>query len=255
MEINFYRNCTMKIRYGGKTFLVDPMFRGKGVTHKLATVLYPEKGPLTDLPVSKEEIMEGVDAILLTHLHPGHFDQEAADCIPKDIPFFVQNLNDKDLSRKYGMNKKQTINMTLMTHLDDIDIFRVSVRHGDGPIQHVLNTMQNSSGIVLRKKGEKTLFITGDTVYCSGLEAGFGYNPDVIIAYLGHAYGENMHLTMGCEDLEKVHTAAPKAKLVAVHMETFENQELTRREVKAYAEARGFRDSLLVPENGETLHF
>ena len=110
----------MKLEYGGKIFLVDPMFRGKGVVHKLGPTLYPEKPPLIDLPEDGKNIADGIDAVLLTHLHPGHFDQEAADLIPKDLPFFVQNLNDKDLSRKYGMNKTQTIDMTLDTHLDDI---------------------------------------------------------------------------------------------------------------------------------------
>ena len=152
MLIHFYRNATMKLEYGGKVFLVDPMFRGKGVVHKLGPTLYPEKPPLIDLPEDGKNIADGIDAVLLTHLHPGHFDQEAADLIPKDLPFFVQNLNDKDLSRKYGMNKTQTIDMTLDTHLDDIRIIRTAGLHGNGKIMHVINTMQNSSGIVLKKE-------------------------------------------------------------------------------------------------------
>lgn len=255
MRIHFYRNCTMKLEYGGKVFLVDPMFRAHGVTHQLKTTHYPEKPPLTDLPEAPEEIMKGVEAVLLTHVHPGHIDQEAADCIPKDMPFYTQNLNDKDLVRNYGMSKTQTINMTLSTHYEDVDIIRVAGRHGDGKIQHVLNTMQNSSGIVLRKEGEKTVYITGDTVWCRGVREGIGYHPDVIIAYLGHAQGEGMHITMGTEDLEKIQSAAPYAKIVCVHMETFENQELTRDALRAYAMQRGFLDQLIIPENGDTIEF
>lgn len=253
MLIHFYRNATMKLEYGGKVFLVDPMFRGKGVVHKLGPTLYPEKPPLIDLPEDGKTIADGIDAVLLTHLHPGHFDQEAADLIPKDLPFFVQNLNDKDLSRKYGMNKTQTIDMTLDTHLDDIRIIRTAGLHGNGKIMHVINTMQNSSGIVLKKEKEKTVFITGDTIYCSGVEAALGYHPDVIIAYLGANQGEGMQLTMGTEDLDKLQAAAPNAKIVAVHMETFENQHLSRQEVRAYAESHNFSDRLIIPENGETV--
>lgn len=253
MNIHFYRNCTMKIAYGGKTFLVDPMFRPAGKTHELAPTLYPEKGPLADLPCAPEEIVEGIDAVLLTHMHPGHFDQEAADLIPKDLPFYVQNLNDKDLVRKYGMKKTQTIDMTLWTHFDDIRIIRVTGRHGDGPIQHVLNTMQNSSGILLEKDGEKTVFFTGDTVWCSGMLDGLGANPDVIIAYLGYAHGEGMHITMGTDDLQKILDKCPKAKVVCVHMDTFENQELTRDKLRNWASLNGVTDRLIIPENGE--HF
>ncbi|MGI6111255.1 MAG: MBL fold metallo-hydrolase [Bilifractor sp.] len=241
----------MKIAYGGKTFLVDPMFRPAGKTHELAPTLYPEKGPLADLPCAPEEIVEGIDAVLLTHMHPGHFDQEAADLIPKDLPFYVQNLNDKDLVRKYGMKKTQTIDMTLWTHFDDIRIIRVTGRHGDGPIQHVLNTMQNSSGILLEKDGEKTVFFTGDTVWCSGMLDGLGANPDVIIAYLGYAHGEGMHITMGTDDLQKILDKCPKAKVVCVHMDTFENQELTRDKLRNWASLNGVTDRLIIPENGE----
>ena len=196
MRIHFYRNCTMKLEYGGKVFLVDPMFRARGVTHQLKTTHYPEKPPLTDLPEAQEEIMKGVEAVLLTHVHPGHIDQEAADCIPKDMPFYTQNLNDKDLVRNYGMSKTQTINMTLSTHYEDVDIIRVAGRHGEG-----------------------------------------------------------MHITMGTEDLEKIQSAAPYAKIVCVHMETFENQELTRDALRAYAMQRGFLDQLIIPENGDTIEF
>ena len=113
--------------------------------------------------------------------------------------------------------------------------------------------MQNSSGIVLRKEGEKTVYITGDTVWCRGVREGIGYHPDVIIAYLGHSRGEGMHITMGTEDLERIQSAAPYAKIVCVHMETFENQELTRDALRAYAMQRGFLDQLIIPENGDVI--
>ena len=113
--------------------------------------------------------------------------------------------------------------------------------------------MQNSSGIILKKEGEKTVYITGDTVYCRGMEDGLGYNPDIIIAYLGHAHGEGMHITMGTDDLEKIIEKCPKAKIVCVHMDTFENQEMTRTELRNYADLHGIADHLIIPENGETL--
>ncbi|MEE1113721.1 MAG: MBL fold metallo-hydrolase [Eubacterium sp.] len=253
MKIRFIRNCTMIIEYGGKKFLVDPMFRAKGAVEKLGPTLYPEKPPLTDLPVAPEEIMNGVDAVLLTHLHPGHFDQAAGKLIPQTIPFYVQNLNDKDYVRAFGASKNQTINMTMWTHLEDIDIIRIEGRHGTGKIMHVINTMQNSSGIVLRKKGEKTIYITGDTIWYPGMFDGLGYKPDLIIAYLGASVGEGMRLTMDTDDLDELQKAAPKAKIMCVHMDTFENQTLSRNEVRSFAEQNGFADRLIIPENGETV--
>lgn len=256
MKIRFIRNCTMTIEYAGHKFLLDPMFRDQGASMKLPSTMYPEKGPLTGLPCSPQEIMDGVEAILLTHMHPGHFDKAAADRIPKDMPFYVQCLNDKDLVRNFGMKKSQTIDMTPWTKFgEDIDVIRISARHGDGKIMHIINTMQNSSGIVLRSKGEKTLYVTGDTVWFSGIETGIGYHPDVIVAYLGHAVAEGMHITMGLEDLGKIAKAAPYAKIVGVHMGTFENQILKPYEVQSYAQANGFADRLILPQNGEYMQF
>ena len=42
----------------------------------------PEKAkipsPTTELPFSVEQIMEGIDAMIVTHIHPDHFDPETA---------------------------------------------------------------------------------------------------------------------------------------------------------------------------------
>lgn len=256
MKIRFIRNCTMTIEYASHKFVLDPMFRAKGASMKLPSTMYPEKGPLTDLPVSPQEIMNGVEAVLLTHMHPGHFDKAAAELVPKDMPFYVQCLNDKDLVRNFGLKKSQTIDMTPWTKFgEDIDVIRVPARHGDGKFMHILNTMGNSSGIVLRSRGEKTLYVTGDTIWFSGIETGIGYHPDVIVAYLGHSYGEGMHITMGLDDLGKLAKAAPWAKIIGVHMGTFENQELRPADVLAYARENGFADRLILPQNGEYLEF
>ena len=255
IRITFVRNCTMILEYGGKKFVVDPMFRAKGETEELPSTLHAEKPPLTDLPMNPQEIMNGADAVLVTHIHPGHLDKAAGKLVPETMPFFVQNILDKDNARKFGLKKTQTINMNLSTHLGDIKVLRTAGVHGDGKIMDVLNDMENSSGIVLQKDKEKTVFITGDTVWCYGLEQGLGYNPDVIVAYLGACRAFNMRYTMNLEDLEKLHRTVPKAKIVCVHMDTFENKPLTRQQVRAWAFSNGLQDQILVPENGETLSF
>ena len=42
-----------------------------------------------------KEIIKLTDAVVLTHMHSDHFDDEAAESLPKDIDFFVQNEDDK----------------------------------------------------------------------------------------------------------------------------------------------------------------
>lgn len=86
MNVQQIRNATLKIQYGGTTFLVDPWLQDKGEGRSAPTVR-PEmadvKNPLCDLPLSVEQILDGVDFCLVTHIHFDHF---TADYLPKTIP-------------------------------------------------------------------------------------------------------------------------------------------------------------------------
>ena len=43
--------------------------------------------PLIDMPVTAQEAVKGIDAVILTHTHLDHWDEAAQRLIPKDIPF------------------------------------------------------------------------------------------------------------------------------------------------------------------------
>ena len=38
-----------------------------------------------------------VDAVIVTHTHPDHWDDAAVARVPKDLPLFVQNQKDRAL--------------------------------------------------------------------------------------------------------------------------------------------------------------
>lgn len=57
--------------------------------------------PRVELPMSIEEIVN-VDAVILTHFHPDHFDEFAAKALDKNIPFFVQNEFDFNMIKSFG---------------------------------------------------------------------------------------------------------------------------------------------------------
>ena len=77
MKIQQIRNATIRIECAGKHFLIDPWFQKKG-TGISAPSPDPEKAkipsPTTELPFPVEQIMEGIDAMIVTHIHPDHFD-------------------------------------------------------------------------------------------------------------------------------------------------------------------------------------
>ena len=59
------RNATSKITYAGLKILVDPYFAPK------------DSFLLVDLPLSIKEIIKGIDAVIVTHLHIDHWDKYA----------------------------------------------------------------------------------------------------------------------------------------------------------------------------------
>jgi L-ascorbate metabolism protein UlaG (beta-lactamase superfamily) len=81
------RNATSKITNAGLKILIDPYFAPKDRGKK--------KFLLIDLPLSIKEIIKDIDAVIVTHLHEDHWDDYASKSIPKKIPIFVQNTEDK----------------------------------------------------------------------------------------------------------------------------------------------------------------
>ncbi|MCY1249133.1 hypothetical protein D9M72_626390 [compost metagenome] len=57
---------------------------------------------------------------------------------------------------------------------------------------------------------------------------------------------------MGKQDVYEVYKAAPKATLIATHMESVNHAVLTRKEFREFSAEKGMTDRLLVPEDGET---
>ena len=49
------------------------------------------KNPMNDFPMPIKEIIEGVDAVIVTHTHGDHWDEDAAKNISLNIPIFAQN--------------------------------------------------------------------------------------------------------------------------------------------------------------------
>ena len=93
------RNSTSKLSYNGIKILVDPFFAPKeyypGFEMGPTLEIKRKRIPLVDLPISIEEIIKDIDAVIISHLHYDHWDDYTAKYIPKNIPIFVQNAADK----------------------------------------------------------------------------------------------------------------------------------------------------------------
>ena len=100
VQMQQIRNATVKISYADTTFLIDPMLAKKGAYPGFEGTYRSElHNPLVELPMATQEILAGVDAIIVTHTHLDHWDDAAQQLLPKDLPLFVQNQSDAKIIR------------------------------------------------------------------------------------------------------------------------------------------------------------
>ncbi|WP_411333063.1 MBL fold metallo-hydrolase [Metabacillus indicus] len=252
MYIQQIRNATLKVQYAGKTFLIDPFFAEK---HSMPpfpnTPNQNRRNPLLYLPVPVEELIHA-DAVIVTHLHPDHFDQAAVEALPKDITILAQSTEDAEEIRKYGF--------TGVSAIDDVQFFegirlmRTSGQHGRGDITKMTGPV---SGIVFKHAHEPALYVAGDTVWCSEVEAALDlHQPEVVVVNGGSAqFLEGGPITMTAEDIFAVKEAAPQTEIVVSHMEALNHCLLTRSELHRIIKEKNLCNSVFVPEDGETLKF
>lgn len=96
--VQLVRNATLKIRYAGHTMLIDPVLADKGT---LISALGVNKTPRVHLTIPIQDIIGGVDMVLLTHNHIDHYEPSVPTHLPKEIPFYVQP-QDADAIRNDG---------------------------------------------------------------------------------------------------------------------------------------------------------
>ncbi|MBU3573551.1 MBL fold metallo-hydrolase [Priestia aryabhattai] len=253
MKITHIRNATLLVECGGKTFLIDPMLAEKGTYPPFPnSIRQDQNNPLVDLPLSVEEIIDGIDAVILTHLHLDHFDDAAKQALPNDIKMFVQNEEDAAVVKEAGFKNVEIL--TQNTVFKDVQLIKTKGEHGRGEI---LKRTGLVCGVVFKHKSEKTLYVAGDTVWYSAVEEEINtHQPDVIVVNGGdNQFLEGGSLVMGKEDIYEVHKAAPHAKIVSVHMEAVNHWTLSREELKSLINEKDMASYLFVPDDGEVYTF
>jgi len=255
MKIQLIRNATIVVEYAEKKILVDPMFSKKG---ELPAAPMPAKdwnmkrNPLHELPISIDEIIKDIDFVFLSHLHFDHWDKAAEDALPKNIKIFVQDENDKKKIEKSGFTNVEIL--TENSKFNEIELSRTKAQHGKG---FILRVAGHVCGMVLRHPSEKTLYIAADTVWYEEVEKTLDkFKPEVIVVNGGdNRFLIGNQLVMSKQDVVSVHTAAPNAKIVVVHMEGVNHNTLSRRELSEFLVEKTINDKVIIPIDGEKIEF
>lgn len=109
-------------------FLIDPMLAGKGSVPGFGgTINSHIANPLVDLPIPMDEIPD-VDAVIVTHIHPDHWDDAAIKLVPKDMLIFCARREICRTNKGEGFNSVRTLGEK--TIFDDITLIKTPGRHG-----------------------------------------------------------------------------------------------------------------------------
>ncbi len=253
ISIQLWRHATLSIRLGDSVFLVDPMLSKKGTLDPVKNAGNDIRIPMVELPFSESEIDDKIAAsaaVVVTHTHRDHWDVDAQNRIAKDKPLLIQP-SDEEAVRKSGFENVTPIQ--LQSEFKGIKIFRTGGRHGTGEIGL---RMGHVSGFVFQF-GQAKIYVAGDTIWCTEVETAIKtYQPDIIILNTGEAkFLQGDPITMGLQDVQYVQRAAPKASIIAVHMDTINHCGLTRIRLKSELEKVGLAKKILIPMDGESMDF
>ncbi|KTA82717.1 hypothetical protein VO69_06870 [Aeromonas salmonicida] len=260
VEMQQVRNATVKITYAGTTFLIDPMLAKKGTYPGFeGTYRSNLRNPMVELPGSVEDVISGVDAVIVTHTHLDHWDDAAQKALPKDIPLFAQHEADAQLIRSQGFKNVRVL--TDEAEFGGVKITKTGGQHGTDEMYAVpalAKPLGEAMGVVFQAKGYKTLYLAGDTIWRKEVDQAIEtYDPEVIVLNAGKAKmtGFEGAIIMGEEDVLRASQVAKNAKIVAVHMDAVNHMSLTREELRAYVKKQGIESRVDIPEDGASLAF
>ena len=246
MHLRLIRNATLRLELDGRQLLVDPMLDPAGAQPPVEDTENDRRNPLVELPEPAEVVVEGVHAVLATHLHRDHFDDTAAALLPRDVPLLCQP---EDAERLRGLGFTGVRPVADALTWEGIAITRTPARHGSGATAEALAPV---SGYVLRDAAGRCLYVAGDTVLYEAVEAVLDeHRPDVVVVNAGGArFTGGDPIVMDADDVVSVARRAPGARVVAVHLDAINHCVQTRADLRRRLHDEGLTDRVTVPEDG-----
>ncbi|MEZ4944113.1 MAG: MBL fold metallo-hydrolase [Cyclobacteriaceae bacterium] len=250
-EVRLLRHATLVIQIGGKKILIDPMLSGKGAMDPVGNCGNDIRIPMVNLPLPEseiEELLEAVDAVIVTHLHRDHWDAVAQKQIDKGKTIICQP-NDESKLNEQGFYATLSVDDRVEWH--DLTISRTNGRHGTGEIGQLMGEV---SGFVL-DDGQQKIYVAGDTIWCEEVKAALQkYQPDYTVLNAGGAqFLKGDPITMTPDDIIKVHDELPETNIIAVHMDTVNHCFVKRTDIQQALAKSGIVNKVLIPSDGERM--
>ena len=248
MKLRLLRNATLKLEILGKTILIDPFFAPKGSRPSFTGRAL---NPLVELPATPEEILNGVELVVVSHLHADHFDPVAQSLVPKNLPLICQP-GDEDKIRSYGFS-----DVTPLADVVDWQGIRFKRREGSHGLGPVVEKMGSVMGFSITAKDEPSIYWAGDTVLYPAIGAIIANTtPEIVIIHPCGARWDGDLITMDAKEAVATCRLAPASTVIATHMDSLDHATVSRDELRRYSIEQGVSlQQLLIPRDGETLQF
>lgn len=234
MKLTLVRHATLLLDTSGRRILIDPMLDDAGTRQPVEDTENDLRNPLVALPMPAEDVVAGVDGVVVTHLHEDHLDERAAELIPSAVPLLTQPESLEELRARGFSAATDDANGWL-----GLDVARTGGRHGPGELADELGPV---SGFVING-----VYVAGDTIWCDEVaEAIDSHRPHtVVVNGSGARFTGGAPIVMDLADVRTLRNFTA-ARIVVVHLEAI-NHCVERRD--AYRAI----DDVVVPADGETL--
>ncbi|MGP8152831.1 MAG: MBL fold metallo-hydrolase [Smithella sp.] len=254
MKIQHIRNACMIIHCNDQRILVDPCLSPKGSLPPYTVFrIRPRLNPTVDLPPNSESTLSQITCGLITHFRYGHFDHLDKSgfrlLAQKQVPVYCNDRDEPHLRRRHI----NTIPLKINLRNDFISgyITPIPTAHGYGLIGRF---MGHGTGYFIEPAGDKTIYISGDTVMTQTVHHVLkDLRPDISILNAGIAtldIGRPILMPLH-EQLDFIRIAP--GKVIAVHLEAFNHCLMNRNMLRDAVLKEGLSKKLMIPQDGELL--
>jgi L-ascorbate metabolism protein UlaG (beta-lactamase superfamily) len=254
LKFTLIRNATVIIETERVRVLMDPYLAAKGESGVYGGPASLGRSPLVDLPWPAEDILRGIDAVLLTHIHEDHFDKRARELVPHSLPVLCAPENAAALEA-FGF--EHVIEVGGPVHLADLLIDPTSAAHGP---DEVLFRMGHVNGYLLRQEVGPTVYFASDTILTEEVRSIVEHvRPQIIVTNSGGAFtgGTVGPIIMDARQTVELAQLAPWAEFIAIHLDATDHGTVSRSSLREYVEAEhaDISHRLHIPHDGQTYDF